>query len=87
MNFDPEFHYINSMEVNLFWNRVMKLARSRRITQAEIAGICGISYNTLRGWIAKKVIPPLEDVYNISRYLDVSMEYLILGRGPETSVK
>jgi transcriptional regulator with XRE-family HTH domain len=75
------------MDIDLFWKRVKNLAKNMRITQAEIAVKCGIPYDTFRGWIAKNLIPPLEDAYNISRCLDVSLEYLILGRGKELSGK
>ena len=50
-------------------------------TQSAMAKDCGIPYSTLRGWMNKKIFPPLEDAYYLSRYLGVSIEYFLNGKG------
>lgn len=47
------------------------------ITQKELCEKTGISINTLRGWISKKVLPDLESAYKISKELKQPLEYFI----------
>lgn len=47
------------------------------ITQKELCEKIGISINTLRGWISKKVLPDLESAYKISKELNQPLEYFI----------
>ena len=68
-------------DTDTFWNRVKYLMKINAVTQAAAAKACGISYSTFRGWMCKKIFPPLEDAYNLSRYLKVSIEYLMDGKG------
>ena len=63
-----------------FWQRVKSLLRQKKLTGEEISKACGISYNTWRGWIAKSIIPGLQDCVKIARCLDVSLDYLATGK-------
>ena len=47
------------------------------------ARACGLPLDTLRGWMSKDLIPPVDDAYNLAEYLGVSLEYLISGRVKE----
>lgn len=49
----------------------------RAVTQADTVKACGINYYTFRGWIHKKIFPPLQDAYKLSLYLEVSIEFLM----------
>ena len=57
------------------------------VTQAEAARVCGISLATMRGWMTKSIVPPLEDAYKLSQYLGVSLEYLINGKETDAGVQ
>jgi len=70
------------IDTDRFWSRVKNLIKIRAQTQATAAKACGIPYSTLRGWMHKKIFPPLEDAYNLSRYLGVSIEFFMNGKGP-----
>jgi predicted site-specific integrase-resolvase len=48
-----------------FWDHVRALMKKNKITQAELARVCGISFNTLHGWMVKGIYPPVIDAYNI----------------------
>ena len=69
------------MDANALWNRVKSLSKEKGVTQAELAKACRFSLGTLRGWMSKKYIPPLNYAHRIARYFGVSLEYLISGRG------
>jgi transcriptional regulator with XRE-family HTH domain len=60
--------------------RIKSLIKDKQVTQAETASACDISLGTLRGWMCKKIIPPLDDAYKLSAYLGVSLEFLIGGQ-------
>jgi len=46
-----------------------------------------ITYGTFRNWISKNVNPPLMYAHRISKYLGVSLEYLINGHGKDNASK
>ena len=70
-------------DVDSFWMRVKCLLKQKGITQAAAAKACGISFYTFRGWMSKGVIPVVSEAYILARYLGVSVEYLVSGRGKD----
>ena len=68
------------MDIEAFWKRVKLLLKQRNLTQATAAGACGRSLYTFKGWMSKNIIPPLDNAYDLSRLLGVSLEYLITGK-------
>jgi len=77
------FQYIICMDIVTFWKRVKTLIRQQKTTQILTAQACGLPLNTLRGWMSKGLIPPVDDAYSLAEYLGVSLEYLISGRVKE----
>ena len=71
------------MDIVTFWKRVKILIRQQKTTQIMTAQACGLPLNTLRGWMSKNIIPPVDDAYRLAEYLGVSIEYLINGRVKE----
>lgn len=62
-----------------FWDRVNESVKSQRTTQEWVAGRAGISHNTFRGWISKKVLPRADQAQAIAKALGVTVEYLVTG--------
>ena len=75
------------MNTKIFWNRVKTCIREKRTTQLELAKSCKFTYGTFRNWISKNVNPPLIYAHRISKYLGVSLEYLISGQGNDNISK
>ena len=75
------------MDVEKFWNRVKALYREKHLTQEEVAKACGRSINTFRGWMSKRIVPPLDDAAYIARCLDVSLEFLVYGTDDKISLR
>ena len=75
------------MNAKAFWKRIKELIKSRNVTQETAARACGLSYGTFRKWMSRKMIPPLNAAYRISRYLGVSLEHLINGPAPERAAR
>jgi transcriptional regulator with XRE-family HTH domain len=75
------------MDINAFWNRVKILLKEKGVTQVAMAKACGFSPATFKGWMAKLVTPTVDSAFAIAQYLDVSLEYLISGRGLSKSSK
>ena len=63
------------------------LIKKKMVTQAKAAEACNIPVSTMRGWMTKNIVPPLEDAWYLSRYLGVSLEYLINGKETDAAVQ
>jgi len=73
----------NIMNTMKFWKRVKGRIKEKGITIKETAKACKFSYSTFRNWMYKDVNPPLMYADRISKYLGVSLEYLISGQGKD----
>ena len=54
------------------------------MSQAVVAKACGIPYGTLRNWLWKNTIPPLDVASDLSIYFKVSLDYLTFGKNEPT---
>jgi len=75
------------MNAKNFWNRVKTRIREKAITQEKVANACGIPFTTFRNWMSKNMVPPLDNAHRISKYIGVSLEYLISGQGKDSISK
>ena len=71
------------MNTRMFWNRVKICIKENGTTQMELAKACKFTYGTFRNWMSKNVNPPLMYANRISKYLGVSLDYLISGQGKD----
>ena len=53
-----------------FMNNVLNELQRQNMTQIELCDSIGISVNTFRGWVSKKVQPPVDIAYKISKALN-----------------
>ena len=63
-----------------FMNNVLNELQRQNMTQIELCDSIGISVNTFRGWVSKKVQPPVDIAYKISKALNITLEQLISGK-------
>jgi len=75
------------MNTGKFWSRVRSCIREKGLTQHEAARACRFSYSTFRNWMSKNINPPLMYANRISKYLGVSLGYLINGSGKDVVSK
>jgi len=68
------------MDMNAFWHRVKIRLKEKSVTQDAAAKAVGLPPNRFRTWMSRSMIPPLSYAYKLSRYLGVSLEYLINGK-------
>ena len=71
------------MNTKIFWKRVKTCIKEKGLTQLELSKACEITYGTFRNWLTKNVSPPLMYAHRISKFLGVSLEYLINGHGKD----
>ena len=64
------------MNAYKFWKRVDSLNKG---TAKELAEIVGLNYVTMLGMRTKCTFPKLEKIVSISKALNVSIDYLLLG--------
>ena len=62
-----------------FMNNVLNELQKNNKTQKELCDSIGISINTFRGWVSKKVQPPVDIAYKISKELNTSVDQLVSG--------
>jgi len=73
----------NIVNTKTFWNRVKIQIKAKAVTQADAAKACGVLPDTFRRWMSMGSIPPLSVSHELSRFLGVSLEYLINGSGSD----
>lgn len=62
-----------------FWARFKVAVKDQRTTQEWVAHEVGVSFSTLRGWIAKSRLPDAAEAVAIARVLGTTVEYLVEG--------
>lgn len=62
-----------------FMNNVLNELQKNNMTQIELCDAIGISINTFRGWVSKKVQPPVDIAYKISKELNTTVDQLVSG--------
>ena len=72
--------YIIGMNIDAFWKRVKRCLKEKVVTQNTAAKAIGMPPETFRGWMSKGRIPPLSYAYRLSKFLGVSLEFLITGK-------
>lgn len=60
--------------------QINKLRNKANLTQAQFSEICGVTQQSVQKWESGLSTPDLEKVILISKYFDVSLDTLILGR-------
>jgi len=68
------------MSVESFWKRVRTLLKKKKLTQAAAARACGRPLPTFKGWMSKNILPSLDSAFDLAKFLDVNLEYLITGK-------
>ena len=71
------------MNAKVFWDRVKKRIKEKSLTQKETAKAIGIEYAIFRNWISRNMFIPINHAYILSKYLGVSIEYLLTGKGKD----
>jgi len=64
--------------VPTFHDRLRKIKRQRGVTAKEIAAECGVSMQTVYGWL-KNTMPKNSNLATLSTYLGVSSDWLARG--------
>ncbi len=62
-----------------FMNNVLSELQKQNLTQIEFCESIGISINTFRGWVSKKVQPPVDAAYKIAQKLNTTVDQLVSG--------
>lgn len=59
---------------------ISKLRNEAKLTQAQFSEICGVSQQSVQKWESGLATPDLDKIVLISKYFDISLDALILGR-------
>ena len=68
------------MDVKKFIDRLVLCCNEKGLTRTTFAKEFGIPESTIRNWIRNGNMPSAEIVYNMAKYFNVPMEYLIGGK-------
>ena len=66
--------------MNDFLTNLKDVLSYQNLTQKELAAMTDISVNTIRGWFSKNLTPDVFTAVKIAQALNVSVEYLVLGK-------
>lgn len=61
--------------------RILDILKERGLTKADLAGTIGSSASLITKWTTEGYMPQIEKIETISNFLDVSVEYIITGKG------
>lgn len=62
-----------------FYERTKMLCKERNITVEALMAACNLRRETFAKWGARKSYPRSDNLYDMSKALNVSMEYLLMG--------
>jgi transcriptional regulator with XRE-family HTH domain len=68
------------MDNKLFWERVILLLESHKMTQRQFAEHLGVQVDTLDDWIQYRRIPDTATAYDMAVVLGVTLNYLLGSR-------
>ena len=66
--------------VRTFWGRIDMLLDRRKATLRDMSNATGIKYNTLAIQRTRHSLPNSEQLYEISQYLNLTMEFILTGK-------
>jgi len=75
------------MNTKKFWDRVKKGIKEKGVSQFEASKALKFPFSTFRNWMTKNVSIPLLYAFRISKYLGVSLDYLVSGQGKDAVSK
>lgn len=58
-------------------NRLYELRTEKRLSQRDMAKVLNISQGTFNNWENEKTEPSIEQLKTLSRYFEVSIDYLV----------
>jgi transcriptional regulator with XRE-family HTH domain len=67
-----------------FGERLYELRKIKNVSQEELAELLDVSRQSISKWENDKAYPEMTRLLFLSDYFDVSLDYLILGRGGRT---
>ncbi|MCL2481277.1 MAG: helix-turn-helix transcriptional regulator [Spirochaetaceae bacterium] len=57
-----------------------KQIKKEKTIQEWVAKSCGVSYGTFQNWIYRKILPDVQQGFDIAKALNTTVEYLITGK-------
>lgn len=68
-----------------FYERTKKLCKEQNITVESLMATCGLGRETFSKWKARDSFPRADNLYDMSKTLGVTMEYLLTGEKEQIS--
>ena len=59
----------------------------KKITRRQFCALVDIPTSTIASWKAKNVLPSIELVAKLARFMNVSLDWLVYGENPETTLR
>ena len=75
------------MGLKTFWKRVKTIIKERNTTEKQTAETLNIPLGTWRGWVTKSIIPSASHCIKIAKHLNVSLDYLLIGKEQNSQSK
>ncbi len=69
-----------------FWQRVEKALFENKLSEADLSRKLNIAQSSVNGWKTKGSLPRIDIACNTAKILHTTVEYLMNGKQPETSI-
>lgn len=76
-----EFNFVSTVDLSQVGNRIKKVRIDNDLTVEQFAEILNVSENAVYKWQRGETAPDIVNFGFISSHFDVSLDYLIMGRG------
>lgn len=63
--------------MSLFGDRLRDALKVRNVTQKDLADALGVKYKTINSYVNGLANPPMTNLADIARYLNISTDYLV----------
>lgn len=74
----------NTFDASAFGDRLVRAIRREQLTQRKLAEAIGRPPSRVNDWIKGRRVPGVQDVMAIATALDVSTDWLLIGREART---
>jgi len=68
---------MQTFQKDVFRDRLKALRKQKKLTQAEAAELFGVSRTCYSSWELGQSCPPLDDLFTLCTYFDISADFLI----------
>lgn len=76
-----EMEQLTGLNIENIGKHIYEIMKSKHISILEVSQYLGVSYQEVYKWTRGKCLPEIENFYNLSLYLGVTIDEILSGKG------